>query len=258
MKLIRNIIVAFSLYSQIPMPIFKWEDDDMKHNLVFFPWVGAVIGGIIYGLMVAFSYIRLPIIAKLALLSLIPLIVTGGFHVDGFMDVQDALKSYKSKEEKLVILKDPSVGAFAIISLLKYALLWAASMSTILYSKQDRLIYIFAVSFFTCRAMTGITSLSFKHAKKDGMLNMETENVSRIDMVALIIELLIGCALMIYIEWLPGLLVSIGLLLCTFYYRHKAYKEFGGVTGDTSGFFLVIAEGLSLFILAVSSYIITM
>ena len=63
---------------------------------------------------------------------------------------------------------------------------------------------------------------------------------------------------MIYIQWLSGLLVSIGLLLCTFYYRHKAYKEFGGVTGDTSGFFLVIAEGLSLFILAVSSYIITM
>lgn len=258
MKLIRNIIVAFSLYSQIPMPIFKWEDDDMKHNLVFLPWIGAVIGAIIYGAMRVFNLFSLPIMAKLAILSLIPLIVTGGFHVDGFMDVQDALKSYKSKEEKLLILKDPQVGAFAIINLLKYCLLWAASMSIILYSEQVRLIYIFAVSFFTCRAMTGITSLSFKHAKKDGMLNMETENVSRIDMVALVIELALGCALMIYIEWLPGVLVSIGLLLCTAYYRYKSYKEFGGVTGDTSGYFLVIGEGLSLFILAVSSFIVAM
>ena len=34
----------FSMYSKIPMPQFKWNDDDMKYMLVFFPWIGAVIG----------------------------------------------------------------------------------------------------------------------------------------------------------------------------------------------------------------------
>lgn len=32
------------MYSKIPMPQFKWNDDDMKYMLVFFPWIGAVIG----------------------------------------------------------------------------------------------------------------------------------------------------------------------------------------------------------------------
>ena len=44
MKLIRSCIVSVSMYSKIPMPQFKWNDDDMKYMLVFFPWIGAVIG----------------------------------------------------------------------------------------------------------------------------------------------------------------------------------------------------------------------
>ena len=48
MKLIRSCIVSFSMYSKIPMPQFKWNDDDMKYMLVFFPWIGAVIGPVSY------------------------------------------------------------------------------------------------------------------------------------------------------------------------------------------------------------------
>lgn len=41
--------------------------------------------------------------------------VTGGIHLDGLLDTADALSSYKTKEEKLEILKDSHAGAFAII-----------------------------------------------------------------------------------------------------------------------------------------------
>ena len=43
--------------------------------------------------------------------------VTGGFHIDGFMDTMDAFHSYKPREEKLAILKDSHIGAFAVIML---------------------------------------------------------------------------------------------------------------------------------------------
>lgn len=35
---------------KIPMPTFKWNDDDMKYMLVFFRWIGAVIGTASYTL----------------------------------------------------------------------------------------------------------------------------------------------------------------------------------------------------------------
>ena len=31
------------------MPRFEWGSDDMKYHLIFFPWVGAVIGALEYG-----------------------------------------------------------------------------------------------------------------------------------------------------------------------------------------------------------------
>ena len=48
MRIVKAIIIAFSMYSIIPMPQFEWKDEDMKYILCFFPWVGAVIGGCVY------------------------------------------------------------------------------------------------------------------------------------------------------------------------------------------------------------------
>ena len=45
---------------------------------------------------------------------LIPVLITGGIHLDGLLDTADALSSYKTKEEKLEILKDSHAGAFAL------------------------------------------------------------------------------------------------------------------------------------------------
>ena len=93
MKYIRSMIVAFSLYSKVPMPVFEWREEDLKHNLVFLPWVGALIGVIVYGISFLFDEMQIPLIFVTAIYSLVPLVITGGFHMDGFMDVQDALKS---------------------------------------------------------------------------------------------------------------------------------------------------------------------
>ena len=43
---LKALVIAFSMYSQIPMPQFTWQDKEMKYAFCFFPWVGAVIGGI--------------------------------------------------------------------------------------------------------------------------------------------------------------------------------------------------------------------
>lgn len=49
MHIFKALIIAFSIYSRIPMPQFQWKDEDMRYMLCFFPWVGAVIGGVFYG-----------------------------------------------------------------------------------------------------------------------------------------------------------------------------------------------------------------
>ena len=122
-KIAKAIGVAFSMYSKIPMPHFVWASEDMRYHLLFFPWIGAVIGGLEIAWYHLAGYLGVGKILSVALAVFLPLFVTGGFHMDGFMDTKDALSSYQGKEKKLEILKDPHIGAFAVIHLLSYLLL---------------------------------------------------------------------------------------------------------------------------------------
>lgn len=256
MKIVKNIIVAFSLYSQIPMPRFQWTEEDRKHNLVFLPWVGAVIGAFTLGLYYVLQWIEAPLVGETALFALVPLLITGGFHVDGYMDVQDALKSYKSPEEKLEILKDPHIGAFAVIRLLIYSLIWGAAMSVLIRCGRMNLISIYSCTFFIARAGAALTSLSFIHAKKTGMLHMETEKSTSVDSVVSALELMVGLVLVCMVHRYIGFVIIVVTVLHCLYYRRLCYRNFGGVTGDTAGFYIVTLEEVFLVTIAVLSYFI--
>ncbi|WP_026670591.1 adenosylcobinamide-GDP ribazoletransferase [Butyrivibrio sp. AE3006] len=255
MKIIKSIIISFSLYSKIPMPIFEWDEENMKHAISFLPFVGAVIGGLSYLLIYVGVRLSLPVMVMTLLLTALPLIVTGGFHVDGFMDVQDALHSYQPKEKKLEIMKDPHIGAFAVISVGTLLLIWLAALYLLLGSamvKEDfSLVYIYMASYFLIRALCGITSIVFRNAKKDGMLNMETGKSSSGDVIFLSIQAVLAIAFMVYQNLLAGVVCAAAGCLFCLWYKKLCDKQFGGVSGDTAGFFVVMGEAFLLIVLAI-------
>ncbi len=253
MRLIKCLIIAFSIYSRIPMPHFKWEEDDFKYNLCFLPFVGAVIGALIRAVFVLVEKIELPLLTTICLISAVPLVITGGFHVDGFMDVKDALSSYKSKEEKLAILKDPHIGAFAVINLGLYGLLWIGALSVICDRNIKSINIAFAFVFVLSRIVTAISSVTLKKAKKDGMLSGETKHAGRIELIVMIAELLCVLGALAFVDiYVTALLFSVCAIVFVFY-RHKTYREFGGVTGDTAGYQVCVSELLMLMALAIFS-----
>ena len=119
MTTLRSLVIAFSMYSQIPMPQFT----------CFFPWVGAAIGGITMFWWWFCGKFSVGNVAFAMIGTAIPLAVTGGFHVDGFMDTMDAFHSYQPREKKLEILKDSHIGAFSVICLVLYELIYIGAYS---------------------------------------------------------------------------------------------------------------------------------
>ena len=103
-------------------------------------------------------------------LFFLPLFVTGGFHMDGFMDTKDALSSYQGKEKKLEILKDPHIGAFAVIHLLSYLLLALGFASVI---EGTKAVVAVSAAFFLSRCLSGLSVIHFPGAKKEGSLYCE-------------------------------------------------------------------------------------
>lgn len=246
------------MYSKIPMPVFEWKEDDMSYGLAFFPLVGIVIGIPVVLLNALAPFNNLPVAVRIIVTLLIPLIITGGFHADGFMDTEDALNSYSPAEKKLEILKDPNIGAFAVISLLKWMLAYAAALTALLLNEKNdlRILIVLGGGFVVSRSLSGLTSVLLRKAKKNGMLYEETRHKNKAVTVMLVIWMISAGAAMIYASPVCGTAVILTFILYTLYYRYRVYKEFGGVTGDTAGFFLTTAEILSTTVLAVIVYVL--
>ena len=96
MNLIRSFFIAFSMYSKIPMPRTDWTKESMRYAMCFFPVIGAVIGGLLY-LWIYLTGDSTGSLFRAAVAVLIPIIITGGIHLDGLLDTADALSSYKSE-----------------------------------------------------------------------------------------------------------------------------------------------------------------
>ena len=240
MRIVKAMIIAFSMYSKIPMPQFEWKDEDMKYMLCFFPWIGAVIGGCIYLWGMICEKYEISLLCYTLIGTAIPLLITGGFHADGFMDTMDAFCSYQLREKKLEILKDSHIGAFAVIELIVYGLLYMAAFSEI----QDKnLLQIVCAGFFLSRCLSGISVVSFPSAKKEGLLysfaSKAGKNTVKIDLC------LQGALCVLFMLWRSltgGMIVAAAALGVFVYYGYRSKKELGGITGDTAGYFVLLCE----------------
>ncbi len=234
----RSLIIAFSMYSRIPMPKYEWDGQSMKYSMCFFPLVGAVLGmcavGVYYGLG-ALGFGR---ISRALILTVVPILVTGGIHMDGYLDTVDAKSSWKSMEEKLLILKDPHMGAFACIYGIVYLLLSAAFWCEAGTGE----IFSIALGYVFSRILSALSVVTFKKAKKEGMAAASANASSGLVRWILILEMAACAAAMTAVCPRYGL-ISMAVGICCFgWYHHMAYKNFGGITGDLAGYFLQICE----------------
>ena len=239
------------------MPRFEWKDRDMACSLAFFPLIGVVIGAVICLVNIPQQMQTVPAAVRVMLTLLVPLAITGGFHLDGFMDTEDALRSWAGREKRLEIMQDPHIGAFAVIGLLRCMLILACAVTYILLYEPFRpeIIVIFSFVFVTGRCLSAITSLQFKKARADGMLHAETSGTGKGVMLCLGVWLLLSVSLMLYLDAVCGAAVLAAFGLYTVYYRYAAYRSFGGVTGDTAGHFLVSAETVAAAVLAITLFL---
>lgn len=239
MHLLENLIVAFSMYSKIPMPHIKWTKQNMRFTLCFFPLIGIAVGiaEILWFLLA--EWMELHVILTSAGLVLIPLLISGGIHMDGLLDTADALSSWQPKEKRLEILKDSNSGAFAVITCCGYFL----AQFAIFTEANRREICVLAVGFALSRALSGYGVTSEPCAKDSGLVHAFASAADRKKSGRILLLEAAACAAgMIALAPVPGTAGAAGALITFFACRHMALKTFGGTTGDIQGFFLEICE----------------
>ena len=248
-KVINSAIAAFAMFSKIPMPRCDWEKDNIRYMLVFMPLVGAVIGAVSYVWAFIGGRFWYDRILESMLLFLIPFVLTGGIHLDGFLDTTDALSSWKSKEERVEILKDVHVGAFAVIRGVVWLMFMFAVYTSV--SKKEVLWPFLGLVFVMSRTLNALSILTFPKAKETGTVNTWQKDADPKCKGLLIAVFIVTAVVAILIHPLYGAILTIGVLAAFFWYYKKAMKYFGGMTGDLAGYFVCVCEAAVLFILAV-------
>jgi len=222
------------------MPQFEWNQNNMKYAICFLPAVGIFCGGALAGWFWISSALGFSGVLFAAFAVILPLLLTGGIHMDGFMDTMDALSSHLPRERKLEILKDPHCGAFAVIYCGMY-LLGEFALFFELY--KTGAVFVCCPVFVFSRALSALCAVTLPNAKKTGMLCAFTIDVEKNKaVVSAILVSLFAAAGMVLIEPLSGAAgIALGLA-AMLRYRSMAVRQFGGATGDTAGFFLQSCE----------------
>lgn len=107
--------MALGMYTVLP-GVEKWDEESTGWLTPCLPLVGLLLGLLWLGIAAVAAAFMPRLLGAAAVMLGLP-VLTGFLHLDGFMDVSDALLSSRPREEKLRILKDPHTGAFAVASL---------------------------------------------------------------------------------------------------------------------------------------------
>ena len=246
MSFLRSFLSAFSMFSRLPVPTLKWREDNMRYMMIMFPLVGAAVGIFSWAWLLLSGWLDFGVILRAAGLTLVPVAVTGGIHLDGFCDTVDALSSRAPSERKREILKDPHTGAFAVIGVAAYMLLYFALAVEL--PDTPRMPLLLLLMYVLCRVLSALAVLLFPRSEQQGLLSAFRESAdTRLSVVILLIFYVVTAAGLVAVGGLTGIVMLAAALLCAVYLFVMSRRSFEGMSGDLAGFFLQLAE---LFMLA--------
>ena len=241
MILFETIAVAFAMFSAIPCPQPVWNQKNMRYTLCAFPLIGVVCGLFWWGWTSLLHWAGGSSLLLAGGLCAIPVLVTGGIHLDGYADTSDALASCAPPEKKREILQDPRCGAFAVIRLCSWFVMDFALCASVQWS--SRALWCMGLGFVLERCLSGFAIASFPLAKNTGLAHTfaAAADKQKVRCILAAASVLLALALVV-----TGGLAGIAMVLAAGWILWRYYRvsqiQFGGITGDLAGWFLQRAE----------------
>ena len=234
-KYLHAFAMCQSMFCAIPFPGNIWDEEARDKMLLFLPIVGLEIGAIWAALAWLCQFLNLPTLVTGLILSAYPYIVTGFIHLDGYMDVTDAVKSCRNLERRREILKDSHVGSFAVIGIVLLMLAQFALMASAPVDANG-LILIFIPAISRCGSALAVTALK---PMSTSQYAEQKKPKFHIVVLTIMVCVFLGAGFLRCGKYgfaLVGCMAGYALAL------RRAYKSLDGMNGDVAGYALTIGE----------------
>lgn len=242
--ILSSIIIAFAFFTIIPVAKLEWSGKRMKFVPLMMPLVGFVNGLLSFLLFNFLNTLNFSAFFKAIIMCLYYVIFTGGLHIDGLLDTADAYFSRRDKARKLEIMKDPTLGTFAVITLIFLFLIKIAVFNE-LFMKNNISIFVIIFIPVISRILQSSMLYLFPPAKANGLARMFGELDKRFSVILFVLLLFVGTCIYFLIGVKAIIFILVILVYYSFFY-FSSKKQFGGITGDLLGAFLEISELLML------------
>jgi adenosylcobinamide-GDP ribazoletransferase len=223
----------------------------MRYMMCAFPLVGGVIGLLVWGWCKLSASLEFGAALRAAGITVIPVAVTGGIHLDGLCDVADALAGGADAPRRREILKDPRVGSFAVIRCACYFTLYFALGAE--FAPDAPGLTILCLTFVLSRTLSALAVLSMAPGSDTGLAAAfrSSADIPRARVVLCLI-LVSCCCVFVAADAVRGVAASAAMLPCILRLKFAARRKFGGMSGDLAGWFLQLCELAALAALVVA------
>jgi len=201
-----------SMFCAIPFPGNIWDEQARDKMLLFLPIVGLEMGAVWAALAWLCRTLDLPQLVRGLILAVYPFLAAGFIHLDGYMDVTDAVKSCRSLERRREILKDSHVGAFAVIGIVLLLLAQFAFCASVPVGADWRIL-LFVPAVSRCGSSLAVTVLKPMNTSQYARTKKPKSHVAVLTVMAL---LLVAAGFLLCGKYgfvLLGCLVGYGLAL---------------------------------------------
>ncbi len=235
-----SLLLALQFFTIVPVnKNLPMERNQITGMYSIYPWIGAAMGGVIC-LLLTFDWSSLMTAFGVVLLGVL---LAGGLHMDGFIDLSDAFFSYKDRAKRLEILDDPRVGAFGVMAVVFLVVGKIIIVAEVLSFDSFHWIFLVLIPFFSRATLTVLFAIT-KSAKESGLAYFFKKKMnSNALQIATSMNIIIG---IIVLGWMTEWFIAITFLVVIFafirLYRSWVLKHFGGVTGDILGASVELTE----------------
>ncbi|MFZ7102600.1 MAG: adenosylcobinamide-GDP ribazoletransferase [Peptococcaceae bacterium] len=238
----KSFLAAMQFMTRIPInKTIVASEAEMGSSSKYFPIIGFIIGFFLF-IIDQLSSLLLPSLVVGAILLIAEVLITGGLHVDGYLDTMDGLLSSRPKETALEIMKDSRVGAHSVTAffalfILKYSIIVGLLNTNSIYGIflmpiVGRWVMQFCICFFPYARENGLGKIfSISSDKRDWYFSTLT--------FMLII--------LFFLPWNYLLVITITFLIMLTPIL-KINKFLNGHTGDTYGAINELTEVLFIFL----------
>lgn len=234
MRVLRaGVVLAVSMFTVVPIRASRTDRDAAGVALAAVPVVGVLLGVTLGAVTAGLAALGAPaLVAGLVAVGL-GAAATRGLHLDGLADLADGLGTHGPAERALAVMREPGVGAFAVIWLVIVLGVQAASLGALAAHRWPDAVVGAGLAL-------GLGRASFAWGARRGVPATPGSGLGALvagtqpDWVAPGWAVALGVGAGVVLGWLVAVAVVLGALVAVVVTAH-ARRRLGGVSGDVFG-----------------------